>query len=110
MIRRKTFHSLLAALALMLGLAHIAFGMFVFKALNLDSFWFLSFGLAMIVTALANFTSAQPVILRLQNGLTLSFILALAALAPQPQVIVGCGLFSGLLILSFFRPQTTTAD
>jgi len=90
----------------MLGTAHIIIGVLIFKTLNLESFWFLSFGLAMIVTALANYGPFDANILRLQNGLTLIFILALAALAPQPQVLLGCALFAGLFILSLLKPKT----
>jgi len=106
MMRRKTAQNILAALSLMLGTAHIIVGVLVFKTLTLESFWFLSFGLAMIVTALANYGPVNANILRLQNGLTLIFILALAALAPLPQVLLGCGLFAGLFIISLLKPKT----
>jgi len=97
------FRKILASLALLLGVAHIIFGVVVFKAFNLEVFWFLSFGLAMIVTALANFTHIKTRILCAQNALSLSFICALAFLAPQPQVLLGCILFTGLFVLSCFK-------
>jgi len=105
MMQRKTAQNILATLSLLLGAAHIIFGALMFKTLTLDSFWFLSFGLAMMLTALGNYGPVNINILRLQNGLMFVFILALAALAPQPQVLLGCGLFAGLLILSVLKPK-----
>lgn len=96
----KRLRLILASLALLLGCAHIAFGMFVYRTFSLEVFWFLGFGLAMIVTALANFSISNSWVLRTQNALTLGFICALVYLAPQPQVLVGGVLFAGLFILS----------
>jgi len=90
----------LASLALLLGCAHIVFGIVVYKGFNLEVFWFLGFGLAMIVTALSNFVSPNNWILRTQNALTLGFICVLISLAPEPQVLLGCFLFAGLFLLS----------
>ena len=100
---RDKVQKTLASLALLLGIAHIGFGLFVFKTLNLEVFWFLGFGLAIIVTALANFSPQNHVALKIQNGLMLLFISALLFMAPQPQVLLGCILFAGLLVLSFYR-------
>lgn len=99
--RTKT---VLATLAFMLGIAHIGLGILVFKAFNLDVFWFLGFGLAMIVTALANFQQDRVWILRLQNALMLGSIVALLFLAAQPQVWLGFGLFGSLFLLSCLTP------
>lgn len=91
---------ILACLALLLGVAHIIFGFVVFKAFNLEAFWFLGFGLAMITTALANFKRDKVWILRIQNALMLSFLISLLFLATQPQVWLGCILFASLFVLS----------
>lgn len=96
---------LIAVLALFLGLAHIIFGIVVFKTLTLETFWFHGFGLAMIVTALANFRHDKIWILRLQNGLMVCFIWVLTFLAPQPQIFIGGLLFTGLFALSFLQKQ-----
>ena len=100
---RDKVQKTLASLALLLGIAHIGFGLFVFKTLNLEVFWFLGFGLAIIVTALANLTHERHFILKIQNGLMLLFISALLFMAPQPQVLLGCALFAGLFILSLSK-------
>lgn len=94
---------ILASFALLLGIAHIIFGCIVFKTLNLETFWFLGFGLAMIMTALANFKRDRIWILRVQNALMLSFVVTLLFLAPQPQVWLGCILFAGLFFVSFMK-------
>lgn len=98
---------IVASLALLLAIAHVSFGIFVFKAFNLEAFWFCSFGLAMAVTALANFAPETTWVLRVQNALTLSFICALAILAPQVQVLLGCVLLAGLFTLSCFKRRPT---
>lgn len=103
MKRLRKLRLTLAVLALMLGAAHIVFGVLVFKSLTLESFWFLSFGLAMIVTALSNLKSESDWMLSAQNTLTLGFICTLAFLAPQIQIFLGCVLFAGLLFISFER-------
>lgn len=97
---------ILASLALALGLAHLAFGVVVYKTFNLEVFWFLGFGLAMIVTALANFRQDNIWVLRMQNALTLGFIIALLTLASEPQVWIGAVLFGGLFCLSCRNPVT----
>ena len=100
---RNQVHIILASLALLLGVAHIGFGIVVYKAFTLEVLWFLSFGLAAIVTALANFKSDGGLILRLQNFLTLGFICVVAFLAPGPQIISGGVLFTGLFGLSCLK-------
>jgi hypothetical protein len=97
-----------ATLALLLGIGHLIFGALVFKGFNLEAFWFSSFGLAMIVTALANYNPSKNWILTVQNSLTLTFVCALAFLAPQPQVLLGCILFAGLLLLSCFNKSASS--
>ncbi len=57
----------------------------------------------MIVTALANLANGDILILRVQNGLMLAFIIALLMKAPQPQVFIGLVLFSGLVTSSFTK-------
>ena len=91
-----------AALALLLGIAHIGYSIVVFKAFTLESYWFASAGAAMIVTALANFRRDKIWVLRVQNTLMFSFIIGLLILSPQPQVWFGTILFAGLFLLSCF--------
>jgi len=93
----------IATLALLLGVAHICFGAFAYKSLSLESFWFCSFGLAMIITALANFAQNKSRILIIQNSLIAIFMGILLYLAQQPQIIFGTILFTALLIVSCFK-------
>jgi len=101
----------IATLALLLGIAHICFGAFAYRSLSLESFWFCSFGLAMIITALANFAHHKSHILIIQNTLTVIFMYILLYLAQQPQIIFGTILFTALLIIwsSMLRPDSVTS-
>ena len=100
---RNKVRKSLAILSLLLGIVHIIFGVMVLKTFSLELFWFSSYGLAMILTALANLTQTMTWILRIQNAVMLVFICALAFLAPEPQVWFGCFLFAGLFVLSLLR-------
>jgi len=102
----KRARQILATLALLLGIAHIIYGFVIYGEKGLSLFWFQSFGLAMIVTALANFQRGKIWILRVQNALALLFIGVLAYLTPQPQVLIGCALFAGLFVLSILGDNT----
>ncbi len=96
----------LAITALLLGTAHLVFGVIVYKSFSLELLWFLGTGIAMITTALANLNSSRTIwILRVQNALMLSFIVALVILAPQPQIWLGLILFAGLFLISFVKPE-----
>lgn len=96
-----------AVLALLLGIAHIGFGVAVFKTFTLESYWFASAGAAMIVTALANFRDDKVWVLRAQNAVMFAFIIALLVLAPQPQVWLGTILFTGLFVMSCLKAATS---
>ena len=95
--------NILAILSVLLGIGHLIFGMLAYKQFSLDMIWFLGAGIAMIVTALANFKADKIWILRIQNALMLGFILALVILAPEAQVWLGIILFASLLALSCVR-------
>ncbi len=94
------FRQALASLAILLGIAHLAFGILAYKTFSIELLWFLGFGIAMIVTALANFKEEKIWILRVQNAVVLGFITALAYLVPQPQILAGLVLFVSLFALS----------
>lgn len=101
---RRLRHSL-AMLAVLLGGSHIIFGFMMYPKFDLDLFWFSGFGLAILVSALANYRPGHIWILRIQNTLMLGFIFTLLKLVPQPQVAVGCALFAALTALSFMKPD-----
>lgn len=98
-------HKLLAILSMILGLAHLVFGLIVFEQFDLELVWFLSAGVAMIVTALANLNRHRNWILRIQNTLMLGFLIILVIFVSQPQVWLGIFLFAGLLGLSCTRER-----
>ena len=98
----KYIRQILAGLGVLLGVVHICFGIFVFTTFDLDMLWFLSGGVAMIVTALANLRTGGIWILRVQNALMLSFVLALLMLTQQPQIFSGVVIFAGLFLISCF--------
>ena len=89
-----------ASLALILGIGHLAYGGFAYKAYSLELLWFCGTGIAIIVTALANFRPNEGGLTGLQNAVMLSFSLAIAAAAPLPQVWAAVILFSGLFVIS----------
>lgn len=95
----------LAALATLLGVAHIIFGFVMSPEIDLNFIWFQGSGVAMIVGALANFKADKIWILRVQNILVLGFICALLTQASEPQIWLGLILFGGLTILSFLKPE-----
>ncbi|MBL4871184.1 MAG: hypothetical protein JKX72_09545 [Robiginitomaculum sp.] len=99
------FRQALASLAILLGIGHFAFGIIAYKAFSVDLLWFLGFGIAMIVTAFANFKDEKIWILRVQNALVLGSIAALAYLIPQPQILVGLVLFASLFAVSCILPR-----
>jgi len=104
----NNIRKILASLTVLLGIGHLIFGFTVLKTLGLELFWFQSFGLAMIVTALANFKRDNVWVLRLQNGLALGFVIALLTLSQAPQIWVGLILFSGLFLLSCLKKSQPT--
>ena len=93
-------HRVLAIFAIILGLAHLVFGLVVFEQFNLQLVWFLSAGVAMIVTALANLNTRRNWVLRTQNAVMLGFVIMLVIFVSQPQVWLGIFLFAGLLGIS----------
>ncbi len=94
---------ILIILAVILGISHLIFGIFVYDTINLEIAWFLGSGIAMLVTALANIQTDKIGVLRLQNALMVIFLIGLATLAPLPQVLFGLILFTGLLGLSYLK-------
>jgi len=95
---------ILASLALLLGIAHIGFGVAMFRAYNLELIWFIGAGLAMVVVALNNLTSATILKMRLaQNLIMTAYVAMILSLAPEPQVILGLVLFSGLASVSLIQ-------
>ena len=91
----------LGVLALLLGMAHIVYGLVVLKTYNLDLVWFIGAGLAMIFAALTNLSPSASLKMRLfQNAVMTLYTLLILGVLIAPQVILGALLFGGLLIVS----------
>ena len=97
---------IIASLALLLGVAHIIFGVIVFGSLTLEAFWFMSFGLTMILAALGNFKRDKIWVLRFQNMIVLLSLFLLLSLVQGLQIWFGALLFLVLLVLSCLPTST----
>jgi len=91
----------LAVLALLLGMAHILYGVVVFKTYTLDLVWFIGAGIAMIVVAMTNLSGESSLKLRLiQNLIMTVYTLMILGVLIAPQVILAALLFGGLFAVS----------
>jgi len=90
----------LAALALLLGIAHIIFGIIVFKSYNLEVVWFIGAGVAMIAVAMTNLSATSLRLRLIQNFMMLLYVIAILGVLQQIQAIIGGLLFGGLFLVS----------
>ena len=95
--------NIVATLAVLMGIAHTAYGLIVFDKFDLDVVWFLGAGIAMIVTGLANFRHDRMWVLQLQNFVMFAYGIMIAAFIQPPQVWITLALFGALLILSIVK-------
>ncbi len=97
--------NIIAICALLLGVAHIAIGIIIYPALDLDALWFHGSGLAMSSVAASNLATHQmsgrtSYLIIIQNlVMTGYFALALTVL-PAIQVAAGFLLFALLALFS----------
>ena len=84
-----------AGAGVLLGTAHLLYGIVVFKALTPDHIWFGGAGVAMICVGLANWQ--RPA--RLQAAIMTIYIAIMATIIPLPQVFVGLAIFAILTVL-----------
>ncbi len=83
-----------AGAAIILGSAHLVYGMVVFKALTPDHLWFAGAGIAMICVGLAHWN--RPA--RVQAALMCIYLGVLALILPLPQIFIGLAIFLTLLV------------
>ena len=81
-----------AFLAMGLGALHLAYGIYVFKALTVDHIWFAGAGFAMILGGHANLDKARL----LPSFLMLIYFVFTLVKLPLPQVFFGTALFASL--------------
>jgi len=93
----------LAALALLLGIAHIIFGIVVFKSYNLEVVWFIGAGVAMIAVAVTNLSATSLRLRLIQNFMMLLYVIAILGVLQQIQAIIAGFLFGGLFLVSAFQ-------
>ena len=87
-----------AFLAMGLGALHLAYGIFVFKALTVDHIWFAGAGFAMILAGHANLDKARllpSILMLIYFGIMLSKL-------PLPQVFFGTALFAWLSFVAIY--------
>lgn len=102
---------LLAILALLLGMIHMAFLPLAYAGWTLDALWFAGTGLAIMAAAAINLIqidgavrSSRYIILSVNIALAVFFLAAWWVL-PAPQVIIAGVLFIGLAVLQFRKPK-----
>ena len=101
----ERLHTILALLALLLGLVHCALALSA-VGLSLDLLWFIGSGAAIMCVALSNLlrsrrpSTISSLNLFVQNAVMTGFFCAAWFVLPAPQVIVGGALFAAMLVVS----------
>ncbi len=98
---------ILALCALVLGAAHLGFGVMLYSQLTLEALWFFGSGLAIVAVALSNLRVSaggrwSKLLLLLQNVLLFGFFVAAWTVLPAPQVAVGAAIFGMLALVGFY--------
>lgn len=100
---------ILATLTIVLGLGHMLFATWIYRAWDDQALWFVGTGMAIILSAAANLvrTSAvEPrgrIVLIGINAMMAGYFVAAWTVLPVPQVIVGGLLFAGLGLCAWHR-------
>lgn len=94
----ETIRKIAAGAAIALGIAHLIYGIFTFKALTPDHIWFAGAGVAMVCVGLANFK--KPALL--QAGIMTVYLGSMAIIMPLPQILLGFAIFMTLTVSSVF--------
>jgi len=95
----ETIRKIAAGGAIVLGIAHLIYGIFVFKTLTPDHIWFAGAGVAMICVGLANYK--KPALL--QAGIISVYFALMAVIMPLPQILLGLVIFVTLTVSSFLK-------
>lgn len=106
MTRRKiTF--VLAVVAVLLGVAHLALSVLIYAKWTTEALWFVGTGFAIVIGAAANIATINVLdrpsrsIMTITNAMMTGFFVAAWLVLPGPQVIVGGILFAGLAVCSW---------
>lgn len=105
-MRLPAMRTVLAMLAGLLGIAHLALTPLIYASLTIDALWFVGTGMAMVIAAAANVIAGKipEVGVRMSlaaiNVAMSGFFAAAWLVLPGPQVILGGLLFLGLALCS----------
>ena len=111
-MRAQTLAMVLAVVAGLLGLVHIALTPLAYADWTIEALWFVGSGLAIVVASAANFVGFQPPgaggqwILAAINFAMTCFFAAAWLVLPGPQVVIGGLVFLGLAICSLAARRT----
>jgi hypothetical protein len=100
---------ILAVVAGLLGLAHLALTALIYTSWTADALWFVGTGLAIVIAAAANIAAINALdhpsrlIMAIINVMMIGFFAAAWSVLPGPQVIVGGILFAGLAVCGWKR-------
>ncbi len=106
-----TAHKILTGVIIALGVLHVSVTFHDYDSLSAGALWFASAGVAIILAGFLNITLLRDAgkdgvvrVICVATNLTLAVMFVLAWLVlPQPQVLVGVGLFTGATLLSIMR-------
>ena len=107
--RKVTF--VLAVVAGLLGLAHLALTALIYASWTTDALWFVGTGFAIAIGAAANVAAINALdrpsrsIIAIINAMMTGFFVAAWSVLPGPQVIVGGIVFAGLAVCAW-RTET----
>lgn len=115
-MRAPGIRRIVAALGGLLGLAHLALTPLVHAGWTIEALWFVGTGLAIVVSAGANFIASRApdqtgrLSLAAINFSMSCFFAAAWLVLPGPQVIVGGALFFCLTLCSLTAADSTIAS
>lgn len=109
----QTVHKILTGIIIALGILHVLVTFHDYDSFSVRALWFASAGVAIILAGFLNIVLLRDVgkdrvvwtLCIIANLIfAVMFVLALLVL-PQPQVLVGAGLFIAATVLSLIKPR-----
>ena len=83
-----------AVAAITLGLTHLIYGAFAYKAITPEHIWFAGAGIAMICVGLSNWRAPA----RIQAAIMTAYLVVMVSIMPLPQIFLGLVIFITLAI------------
>ena len=91
---REHIHRIAAGAAIALGMAHLLYGILVFKALTVEHIWFAGAGVAMVCVGLTSWRGPA----RLEAIIMTAYLGVMVIRLPLPQVFLGVAIFLTLIV------------